>query len=91
MTINLYLITGNTGDELFKKKWMDLLRGDRMLDHYTQIYHKLYKFVNINEINRWLYRLIVNNWIYELWTIRAHIFSMYDFDKIKPHILDAAH
>ena len=23
--------------------------------------------------------------------IRAHIFSMYDFDKIKPHIFDAAH
>ena len=52
MTINLYLITGNTHDELFKKTRMDLLRGDRMLGHYTHIYHNLYKSVNISEINR---------------------------------------
>ena len=52
MTINLYLITGNTRAELFKKKRMDLLRGDRMLGNYTHTYHDLYKFVNISEINR---------------------------------------
>ena len=52
MTINLYLITGNTRAELFKKKRMDLLRGDRMLGNYTHICHDLYKFVNISEINR---------------------------------------
>ena len=52
MTINLYLITGNTRAELFKKKRMDLLRGDRMLGNYTHMYHNLYKFVNISEINR---------------------------------------
>ena len=52
MTINLYLITGNTRAELFKKKRMDLLRGDRMLVYYTHIYHNLYEFVNICEINR---------------------------------------
>ena len=57
MTINLYLITGNTRDELFKKTRMDLLRGDRMLGHYTHIYHNLYKFVNISEINRRSYGL----------------------------------
>ena len=33
------IITGNTRDELFKKTRMDLLRGDRMLGLYTQIYH----------------------------------------------------
>ena len=44
MTFNLYLITGNTRDELFKKTRMDLLRGDRMLGHHTHIYHNLYKF-----------------------------------------------
>ena len=52
MTINLYLITGNTRAELFKKKRTDLLRGDRILGNYSHIYHDLYKFVNISEINR---------------------------------------
>ena len=57
MTINLYLITGNTRDELFKKTGMDFLRGDRILGHYTHIYHDFYKLVNISELNRCSYGL----------------------------------